>query len=56
MQQQLNHDLCLLAQIESATGVERVDELAAAPDVDLFIGPADMAASLGHAGTRRTQR
>lgn len=49
-QQQLNHDLCLLAQMETAAAVEKVDELAAVPDVDLFIGPADLAASLGHPG------
>ena len=36
-----------MAQIESRAGLERVDELAAVPDVDLFIGPADLAASLG---------
>jgi 2-keto-3-deoxy-L-rhamnonate aldolase RhmA len=49
-QQQLNTDLCLLAQIESAAGLARLDDLAAVPDVDLFIGPADLAASLGHPG------
>jgi 2-keto-3-deoxy-L-rhamnonate aldolase RhmA len=46
-QQCLNQDLCLMAQIESSDALERVDELAAVPDVDLFIGPADLAASLG---------
>ncbi|MDR3793438.1 MAG: aldolase/citrate lyase family protein [Terracidiphilus sp.] len=49
-QQQLNHDLCLLGQMETAAAVDRVEELAAVPDVDLFIGPADLAASLGHPG------
>jgi 2-keto-3-deoxy-L-rhamnonate aldolase RhmA len=49
-QQQLNVDLCLLAQLETAAALERVDELAAVPDIDLFIGPADLAASLGHPG------
>lgn len=46
-QQSLNTDLCLMAQIESETALARLDELAAVPDVDLFIGPADLAASLG---------
>ena len=46
-QQSINNDLCLMAQIESRVGLDRVDELAAVPDVDLFIGPADLAASLG---------
>jgi 4-hydroxy-2-oxoheptanedioate aldolase len=46
-QQKVNTDLCLMAQIETSTALSRVDELAAVPDVDLFIGPADLAASLG---------
>jgi 4-hydroxy-2-oxoheptanedioate aldolase len=49
-QQQLNTALCLMAQIESSDALGRVEELAAVPDVDLFIGPADLAASLGVAG------
>ena len=49
-QQQLNLDLCLLAQIESGAALDRLDDLASVPDVDLFIGPADLAASLGHPG------
>ncbi len=49
-QQNLNTALCLMAQIESNTALGRVEELAAVPDVDLFIGPADLAASLGVAG------
>ncbi len=49
-QQQLNNELCLLAQIETAAALERVDELASVPDISLFIGPADLAASLGHPG------
>ena len=46
-QRSINSDLCLMAQIESRAGLDRVDELAAVADVDLFIGPADLAASLG---------
>lgn len=46
-QQCLNTDLCLMAQIESETALSRLEQLAAVPDVDLFIGPADLAASLG---------
>lgn len=49
-QQKLNGELSLLAQIETKTAVERIDELAAVPDVDLFIGPSDLAASLGLPG------
>ena len=46
-QQSVNSSLCLMAQIETETGLSRVNDLAAVPDVDLFIGPADLAASLG---------
>jgi 4-hydroxy-2-oxoheptanedioate aldolase len=46
-QQNLNSDLCLMAQIETELALGRLDELAAVPDVDLFVGPADLAASLG---------
>lgn len=49
-QQQLNVELGLLAQIETSEGVHRIEELASVPGVDLFIGPADLAASLGYPG------
>src|ERR1700678_502240 len=41
MQQSLNRELCLMAQIETAEAMVALDELAAVPDVDLFVGPAD---------------
>ncbi|GAA3287446.1 4-hydroxy-2-oxoheptanedioate aldolase [Arthrobacter citreus] len=41
----------LLVQIETAAAVENVAEIAAVDGVDgLFIGPADLAASMGHLG------
>lgn len=46
-QQSLNAGLCLMGQIETTAALDRLDELASVPDVDLFIGPADLAASLG---------
>jgi 2-keto-3-deoxy-L-rhamnonate aldolase RhmA len=49
-QQKLNGELSLLAQIETAESLSRIDELAAIPGVDLFIGPSDLAASLGRHG------
>jgi 4-hydroxy-2-oxoheptanedioate aldolase len=49
-QRRLNTDLCLMAQIESVDALHRLDELAQVPDVDLFIGPADLAASFGLPG------
>ena len=49
-QRLLNTDLCLMAQIETVEALDRLDELASVPDVDLFIGPADLAASFGYPG------
>src|SRR6202789_1892670 len=41
----------LLVQIESAAGLEALPEIAAVDGVDgIFLGPADLAASLGHLG------
>ncbi|WP_050920657.1 4-hydroxy-2-oxoheptanedioate aldolase [Deinococcus gobiensis] len=43
--------ICLLVQIESRAGLANLDEIAAVQGVDgLFIGPADLSASLGHLG------
>jgi 4-hydroxy-2-oxoheptanedioate aldolase len=44
-------EMCLIVQIESDRGLERLEEIAAVDGVDaLFVGPADLAASLGHLG------
>ena len=46
-----NAGICVIAQIESAVALERLEEIAAVDGIDaLFVGPADLAASLGHAG------
>ncbi len=50
IQQRLNSELCLLAQVESVQSMNNLDQLAAVPGVDLFVGPADLAASLGYPG------
>jgi len=43
--------LCVLVQIESQRGLDNLEKIAAVPGVDgLFIGPADLAASMGHTG------
>ncbi|HEX7388641.1 MAG TPA: 4-hydroxy-2-oxoheptanedioate aldolase [Acidiphilium sp.] len=43
--------MCLLVQIESRRGLDNLDAIAAVPGVDgVFIGPSDLAASLGHLG------
>ncbi len=49
-QQIVNSELSLLAQIETVAALNRIEELAAIPNVDIFIGPADLAASLGVPG------
>jgi 2-keto-3-deoxy-L-rhamnonate aldolase RhmA len=49
-QQKLNAELALLAQIETKEALERIEEIASVPDVDIFIGPADLASSLGMPG------
>ncbi|GHF54948.1 4-hydroxy-2-oxoheptanedioate aldolase [Deinococcus metalli] len=44
-------EICLVVQIESAAGLAALDEIAAVEGVDgVFIGPADLSASLGHLG------
>ena len=46
-----DQELCLIVQIETAEAVARIAEIAAVDGVDaLFIGPADLAASMGHPG------
>ncbi|MBK6468914.1 MAG: HpcH/HpaI aldolase/citrate lyase family protein [Rhodobacter sp.] len=44
-------ELCLIVQVETAEAVGRIADIAAVDGVDaLFIGPADLAASMGHPG------
>ena len=44
-------DVCVLVQAETLTAVAAIDEIAAVDGVDgIFIGPADLAASMGHIG------
>jgi 4-hydroxy-2-oxoheptanedioate aldolase len=43
--------LCMLVQIESRDGLDHLDAIAGTDGVDgVFIGPADLAAGLGHLG------
>jgi len=49
-QQAVNRELSLLAQIETVDALNRIEDLASIPNVDIFIGPADLAASLGVPG------
>ena len=44
-----NEQVCLLVQAESALALQNLDAIAATPGVDgVFIGPADLSASMGH--------
>lgn len=44
-------ELCLLVQIETREALDQLEAIAAVEGVDgVFIGPADLAASLGHVG------
>jgi 4-hydroxy-2-oxoheptanedioate aldolase len=43
--------VCLLLQVETAKGLQNLEEILAVEGVDgVFIGPSDLAASLGHLG------
>lgn len=44
-------DVCVIVQVESVTGLENLTEIARVDGVDaVFIGAADLAASMGHLG------
>lgn len=44
-------ELCLIVQVETAEALDNLEAIAAVDGVDgVFIGPADLAASLGHVG------
>lgn len=46
-----NSEICLLVQAESVTAMENLADMAAVDGVDgIFIGPSDLAASMGHIG------
>jgi 4-hydroxy-2-oxoheptanedioate aldolase len=46
-----NDEICLLLQVESRAGLAALDEIAATDGVDgVFVGPADLAADMGHIG------
>jgi 4-hydroxy-2-oxoheptanedioate aldolase len=46
-----NDEVCLLVQVESREALHNLDAIAATPGLDgVFIGPADLSASMGHVG------
>lgn len=47
-------ELCLLVQVETADALEQIEAIAAIDGIDgIFIGPADLSASLGYPGQAR---
>ena len=49
--QTANDQICLLLQVETVAGIEALDDILAVEGVDgVFIGPADLAADMGHLG------
>jgi 2-keto-3-deoxy-L-rhamnonate aldolase RhmA len=50
----IENEICLLLQIESAAGLDNLDEILEVDGYDgIFIGPSDLAASLDHIGNSR---
>lgn len=48
---QADQEMCLIVQIESLAGIAALDEILQVEGVDaVFIGPSDLAASMGHLG------
>ena len=46
-----HEEICVIVQIETLSAFDQIEAIAAVPGVDsLFIGPADLAASMGHLG------
>ena len=46
-----NREICVLVQVETGEALGRLEEIAAVDGVDgVFIGPSDLAASMGHLG------
>ncbi len=46
-----NDQVCMLVQVETALAMQNIDAIAATDGVDgVFIGPADLSASMGHPG------
>ena len=49
--QSAHEEICVIVQVETRTALDNLDAIAGTDGVDgIFIGPADLAASLGHPG------
>ena len=56
-QQKLNREVCLMVQVETKQAVECIHDLCAVPGVEgIFLGPADLSASLGVPGQTGHQK
>jgi 4-hydroxy-2-oxoheptanedioate aldolase len=52
--QQAHEQMCVLVQLESRAALGELEKIAAVPGVDgVFVGPSDLASSLGHLGEPR---
>ena len=49
-QQKLNQELSLMVQVETTEAVDQIEEFCGIDGIDIFIGPADLSASLGVPG------
>ncbi len=48
---QANNEMCIIVQVETTRGIENLKAIAGVAGVDgIFIGPADLSASMGHLG------
>ncbi len=46
-----NEEICVLVQVETRTALDQIEAIAQVEGIDgVFIGPSDLAASLGHVG------
>lgn len=49
--ERIDEEVCLLVQVETEEGIDRIEEIAAVEGIDgVFVGPADLAASMGLLG------
>lgn len=49
-------EICLLVQVETDLALEKLEEIAGVDGIDgVFIGPADLAASMGHLGDLKAE-
>ncbi len=49
--ERINHELCVIAQIETPEAIRNAMQIAQVPGIDgLFVGPSDLSMTLGHGG------